>query len=172
MQYQIYQIIISMERQRVSEFCSATPQTSPPVRATPWIGTRERLHSLSIHLFRHLLELVAVVQNNLLSFCESQRFLAIVPSPIPSSRKDHVVVSSFAFLVLEVEVAELAPDTHFRVMEVFDDQRKDHTFTLRWVKDMASTWPGRWSRQTRDQPPFSPAPFSNATSMVYHLWST
>ena len=123
----------SMERQRVSEFCSATPQTSPPVRATPWIGTRERLHSLSIHFFRHLLELIAVVQNNLLSFCEilGQRFLAIVPSPISSSRKDHVVISSFAFLVLEVEVAELAPDTHFRVMEVFDDQRKDHTLTLR-----------------------------------------
>ena len=117
----------------MSEFCSATPQTSPPVRATPWIGTRERLHSLSIHFFRHLLELIAVVQNNLLSFCEilGQRFLAIVPSPIPSSRKDHVVVSSFAFLVLEVEVAELAPDTHFRVIEVFDDQRKDHTLTLR-----------------------------------------
>ena len=42
-----------------------------------------------------------------------------------------MVISSAAFILFEVEVMEVAPDTHFRVMEVFDDQRKDHTFTLR-----------------------------------------
>ena len=44
--------------------------------------------------------------------------LSTAPSQIPPLRKDHVVISSFPFVLLEVEVEEVALDTHFRVMEV------------------------------------------------------
>ena len=44
----------------------------------------------------------------------------------PLSRKDHVVISSFAFVLLEVKVEEVALDTHFRVMEVPKQHRKNH----------------------------------------------
>ena len=44
--------------------------------------------------------------------------LSAASSSTPTSRKDHVVITSFPFVILEVEVEEVALDTHFRVMEV------------------------------------------------------
>ena len=50
--------------------------------------------------------------------------LSAASNPTPTSRKDHVVITSFPFLLLEVEVEEVALDTHFRVMEVAKNHPK------------------------------------------------
>ena len=52
-------------------------------------------------------------------------------SSTPTSRKDHVVITSFPFLLLEVEVEEVALDTHFRVMEVAKNDPKTEKCILR-----------------------------------------
>ena len=51
--------------------------------------------------------------------------LSAASNSTPTSRKDHVVITSFPFLLLEVEVEEVALDTHFRVMEVCKNHPKN-----------------------------------------------
>ena len=57
--------------------------------------------------------------------------LSAASNSTPTSRKDHVVITSFPFVILEVEVQEVALDTHFRVMEVAKNNPKTDKLVLR-----------------------------------------
>ena len=78
-----------------------------------------------------------------------------------------MVISSAAFILFEVEVMEIAPDTHFRVMEVCPrTTSRFPTQFLRWARGTGWTWPGRWRGWRRGPPPSSPALSCSAISMV------